>query len=402
MSKILLQSKENLFIDNINNGIINYDVKEDYAKTILEKILNIAINEDASDIHIEPFSKNLIVRIRVDGELKNIMDLSMEVYPVLSRFIKLSAGMNITEKRIPQDGRMDLEKEETNIDIRASSIPTIFVEKIVLRLLNRASFLKDKKELGFCENAIEKINNIIDKKSGILLVTGSTGSGKTTTVYSILNDLRKSSNNIMTVEDPVEYKMEGINQIQVNDKLGLTFDVGLRSILRQDPDVIMVGEIRDIETANIAIRAAITGHLVISTMHTKDAISSIERLKEMGIPSYLISASLIGIISQELIKKQKYYCKDDILDYILDEEISMKIYDKYEIFNQTNTLGRTAIYEILEVDDEIKNCIVNNRPSEEIKVIAIKNGMITFSDSLNNYIMNNIYEIEESCLAENI
>ena len=249
----------------------------------------------------------MIVRIRVDGELKNIMDLSMEVYPVLSRFIKLSAGMNITEKRIPQDGRMDLEKEEVNIDIRASSVPTIFGEKIVLRLLNRASFLKDKKELGFCENAIDQINNIIDKKSGILLVTGSTGSGKTTTVYSILNDLRKSSNNIMTVEDPVEYKMEGINQIQVNDKLGLTFDVGLRSILRQDPDVIMVGEIRDIETANIVIRAAITGHLVISTMHTKDAISSIERLKEMGIPSYLISASLIGIISQELIKKQKYY-----------------------------------------------------------------------------------------------
>ena len=206
----------------------------------------------------------------------------------------------------------------------------------------------------------------------------------------------------MTVEDPVEYKMEGINQIQVNDKLGLTFDVGLRSILRQDPDVIMVGEIRDIETANIAIRAAITGHLVISTMHTKDAISSIERLKEMGIPSYLISSSLIGIISQKLIKKQKYYWNDDLLDANLDEEISIKIYDEYEIVNQTNTLGRTAIYEILEVDDEIKNCIVNNRPSEEIKRIAIRNGMITFSDSLNNYIMNNIYEIEESCLAENI
>jgi len=397
VNRIILETKENLFINDANN------IKEDYAKIILDEILEIAIKEDASDVHIEPFSKNLTVRIRVNGDLKNIMNLSIELYPILSRFIKLSSGMDITEKRIPQDGRMDIEKEEVNIDIRTSSIPTIYGEKIVLRLLNRQSFLKDKKLLGFCDNAINKINRIIDKKCGILLVTGSTGSGKTTTVYSILNDLRNSSQNIMTVEDPVEYKMEGINQVQVNDKLGLTFDVGLRAILRQDPDIIMVGEIRDIETANIAIRAAITGHLVISTMHTNDAVSSVERLMEMGILPYLISSSIIGIISQKLIKKTCPYCSHDIIfKDNLDEETSMKIANGCEECNYMGYLGRKIIYEILEIDDEIKSCIINENDSSKIRDIAIKNGMITFDDSFKNSMLNNTPNIEECYLAENV
>lgn len=395
--------EEHLLLNNIEDNIIDSpNLKEDYAKTILDKILEIAIKQDASDVHIEPFSKELKVRIRVDGDLKNIIKFNMELHPLLSRFIKLSAGINITEKRIPQDGRMDVEISDLKIDIRVSTVPTIYGEKIVLRLLNRESFLKDKGELGFSIEAIDKINNIIDRKSGILLVTGSTGSGKTTTVYSILNDLRNSTQNIMTIEDPVEYKMEGISQIQVNNKVGLTFDMGLRAILRQDPDIIMVGEIRDVETAKIAIRAATTGHLVISTMHTNDSVSSIERLIEMDIPPYLISASLIGVISQKLIKKTCEYCSHDIIvKDDLDEEISMKVAKGCKECQDTGYLGRTVIYEILEVDEEIKNCIINRKDSREIKDIGIKNGMITFDDSFKLSVTNNTSEIEELYLAEN-
>lgn len=215
------------------------------------------------------------------------MTIATESYSFLLTVIKLDSGMNIAEKRLPQDGRMEKKIDDIIVDIRSSTIPTIYGEKMVLRILNRQSLIKEKSELGFSKPAIEKIENIINKKSGILLVTGSTGSGKTTTVYSILNDLLNSKKNIMTIEDPVEYKIKGINQIQVNDKIGLTFDVGLRSILRQDPDIIMIGEIRDVETAKIAIRAASTGHLVISTMHTNNAISSINRLMEMKLPPIL-------------------------------------------------------------------------------------------------------------------
>lgn len=402
MSRIILGSEENLILNSTEGHIINsMDSKEDYAKTILDQILEIAIKEDASDIHIEPFSKDLVVRIRVDGDLKNIVKLNIELHPLLSRFIKLSAGISITEKRIPQDGRIDVERDNLNIDIRVSTVPTIFGEKLVLRLLNRQSFLKDKRELGFSKEAVDMINNIISKKSGILLVTGSTGSGKTTTVYSILNDLRSSTQNIMTIEDPVEYKMEGINQIQVNNKLGLTFDIGLRAILRQDPDVIMVGEIRDIETAKIAIRAATTGHLVISTMHTNDAVSSIERLMEMDIPPYLISASLIGIISQKLIKKTCEYCSHDIIvKDDLDEEVSMKVAKGCEACQNTGYLGRTVIYEILEIDEEIKDSISNRKESREIKDIGLKNGMITFEDSFKFSVTSVLSEIEGYSTAD--
>lgn len=394
--------EETLLLDNMENSIIDStNSKEDYAKTILDKILEIAINYDASDVHIEPFSNELKVRIRVDGDLKNVIKLKMELHPLLSRFIKLSAGINITEKRIPQDGRIDIEKDNLNIDIRVSTIPTIYGEKIVLRLLNRQSFLKNKGELGFSIEAIDKINNIINNKSGILLVTGSTGSGKTTTVYSILNDLRNSAQNIMTIEDPVEYKMEGISQIQVNNKVGLTFDMGLRAILRQDPDTIMIGEIRDVETAKIAIRAAITGHLVISTMHTNDAVSSIERLMEMDIPPYLISASLIGVISQKLIKKTCENCSHDIIvKDDLNEEVSMKVAKGCSKCEYTGYLGRTVIYEILEVDEEIKNCIINRKDSRNIKDTGIKNGMITFDDSFKLSVTTNISEVEELNLAK--
>ena len=393
--------------DIISKKIKKYYKKENksdegYARNLFNDILNKAIVQNASDIHIEPCEEYLVIRLRVDGELNEIERLSMDIYPYLSSVIKLDTSMDITEKRLPQDGRVDINIDESVIDIRASSLPTVYGEKIVLRILKRNSFLKSKEELGFSIEAINKIKNTINKKSGILLVTGATGSGKTTTVYSILNDLRNRSKNIMTIEDPVEYKMKGINQTQVNSKLGLNFDVGLRSILRQDPDIIMVGEIRDIETAKIAIRAATTGHLVISTIHTNDAISSISRLIDMQVPPYLINSSLIGVISQKLVRKVCPKCSRDIL--IIDSiegNINTKVAVGCGMCNN-GYLGRTAVYEILEIDDDIKKCIKQIKDSKEIKEIAIKNGMITFEESSKKLINNKITTLKECLMIENM
>lgn len=367
----------------------NLNIDENYARNIFNNVLEDAIKLNSSDIHIEPFNDILLIRMRIDGQLKEVSRFTIDIYPYLSSVIKLDMSMDITERRLPQDGRVDININNKTIDIRASSIPTVYGEKIVLRILNRDSFLKSKLDLGFSLDSIEKIKSIISRKSGILLVTGATGSGKTTTVYSLLNDLKNISKNIMTIEDPVEYKMDGINQIQVNSKYGLNFDVGLRSILRQDPDIIMVGEIRDLETAQIAIRAATTGHLVISTMHTKDAISSISRLIEMNIEPYLINASLIGVISQKLVRKLCTKCEGNKEKVCLDCNG-----DKYS--------GRTAIYEILEIDEDIKCCIQEQRDIKEILNIAIKNGMITFEDTIHKLISKKITTLEECIIVNNI
>lgn len=384
-------------IDEFYKNHIKSD--EEYAKRLFNDILSNAVKMNASDVHIEPFNDLFVIRIRVDGELIEIYRFSIDLYPALATVIKLMARMDITEKRLPQDGRVDIDVEGNLVDIRVSTIPTIYREKIVLRILNRNSFLKTKSNLGFSNLAIEKINNMTNKKSGILLVTGPTGSGKTTTVYSILNDLKNISKNIMTIEDPVEYKMDGINQVQVNSKIGLTFESGLRSILRQDPDIIIIGEIRDVETAKIAIRAAITGHLVISTMHTNDSISSIARLIDMQIPRYLINSSIIGIISQRLVKKLCNYCSHDIT---INDDSNNKIDTKVAIgCDKCNKgyLGRTAIYEILEFNDELKSAISEMKDSKELKNIAIKNGMITFEDTYKKLLDKKLITIEEYLIS---
>ena len=287
--------------------------------------------------------------------------------------------MDITEKRLPQDGRANLQINNTDVDVRISSICTVNGEKIVIRLLNRKTFLKDKIELGFSEDATKEIDNIVDNKSGILLITGTTGSGKTTTVYSILKDLIDSEKNIMTIEDPVEYKMDKVNQIQVNKKIGLSFEVGLRSILRQDPDIIMIGEIRDEKTAQIAIRAATTGHLVLATLHSRDSIGAIFRLKEMGIPTYLINESLIGIISQRLIKKICSYCSHEIIIKEICEEVNTKLSLGCEMCENKGYKGRTVSYEIIKINESIKNAIKSNKDSNQIREIAIENNMILSS-----------------------
>ncbi len=389
-----IRLETNAMEDNFNKN---------HAKEMLISILEKALIQNASDVHIEPQEEIFLIRMRIDGQLKEVLSLDMDKYSPLATYIKLNGGMNIAEKRVPQDGRKDFLINNQNIDIRISSIPTIYGEKIVLRLLNRNEILKDKEELGFSRDDIEKISKMITNKSGILLITGATGSGKTTTVYSILKDLVDKCKNIMTIEDPVEYKIKGINQVQVNSKIGLDFNMGLRSILRQDPDIIMIGEIRDLETAQIAIRAATTGHLVISTMHTKDAISSVFRLREMGIPNYLISSSIIGVISQKLLRKICNDCSHEII--IQNEEhgeATCKVAIGCELCDDTGYIGRIAAYEILEINNEIAQAISNNENYQVIRGISKESGMTTFENTTQRLIDKNITTIEECNFIESI
>lgn len=384
----------------------NQSIESDFSKDILENILQKAVLLNASDIHIEPFEKLLKIRMRVDGSLKEINTYNIELHSQLSTLIKLLAGMNIAEKRLPQDGRIDKDIDNNIVDLRISTIPTVHGEKIVIRILNRNTFFKSKYEIGFSDEAINKIKSMTSDMSGLIIVTGPTGSGKTTTLYSILNDFKNIDKNIVTIEDPVEYKIEGINQIQVNYKYGLDFATGLKSILRQDPDIIMIGEIRDKETAQIAIRAASTGHLVISTMHTNNSVESINRLVDMGVPRYLISSVLKGVISQKLVRKVCGHCS-------IEEELDENTYKKLKLktikieqgcskCNYSGYKGRIAVYEILEINKRIKHSIIDSELSDEIYNLGNLNGMISFQDSCSYLLKNGITTLKECMFMENI
>ena len=285
------------------------NIKNAPAVRLVDSLVKNAVKSRASDIHIEPFEKYIRVRYRIDGELHEVLKSAKETLAALVTRIKILGNMNIAEKRIPQDGRILMNIDEKDYDLRVSILPTVYGEKVVIRVLDRENFLKSKEQLGLSDDDLEKLEGIIKSPYGIILVTGPTGSGKSTTLYTILSDLNKENTNIITVEDPVEYLMDGINQVNVNIKAGLTFASGLRSILRQDPDIIMIGEIRDSETAEIAISSAITGHLVLSTIHTNDAASAVVRLSEMGVEPYLVASSVSGIISQRLVRKICKHCK---------------------------------------------------------------------------------------------
>lgn len=384
----------------------NQSIESDFSKDILENILQKAVLLNASDIHIEPFEKLLKIRMRVDGSLKEINTYNIELHSQLSTLIKLLAGMNIAEKRLPQDGRIDKDIDNNIVDLRISTIPTVYGEKIVIRILNRNTFFKSKYEIGFSDEAINKIKSMTSDMSGLIIVTGPTGSGKTTTLYSILNDFKNIDKNIVTIEDPVEYKIEGINQIQVNYKYGLDFATGLKSILRQDPDIIMIGEIRDKETAQIAIRAASTGHLVISTMHTNNSVESISRLVDMGVPRYLISSVLKGVISQKLVRKVCEHCS-------IEEELDENTYTKLKLktikieqgcskCNYSGYKGRIAVYEILEINKRIKHSIIDSELSDEIYNLGKLNGMISFQDSCSYLLKNGITTLKECMFMDNI
>jgi type IV pilus assembly protein PilB len=316
--------------------------------------------------------------------------------------IKIIAGLNIAEKRQPQDGRVQMEIDGRNIDLRISILPTVHGEKIVIRLLDSANALLTKEQLGFTEENLKLFNSILDIPNGIILVTGPTGSGKSTTLYSILNDFNTINTNIVTVEDPVEYKLDGVNQVQVNIKAKLTFANGLRSILRQDPDIIMIGEIRDAETAEIAVRAAITGHIVLSTIHTNDAPSTIMRLVDMGIKPFLIATSVKGIVAQRLAREICNGCKTsytitpeekDILG--VDEDIILYRGEGCQKCYNTGYKGRTAVNEIMKVTGTIRNLVDKDATTDEIREAALKEGMVSLRENCRQLVLKGVTTVEE-------
>lgn len=360
------------------------------------KLVNIIISRAveivASDIHIEPFEKDLKVRYRIDGVLHEMEAPPKQIQNAIISRVKIMAKLNIAERRLPQDGRIKMMVVGKEIDMRVSTLPTIYGESVVLRILDRGNVILHLTKLGFPVASLNKFESIISKPYGMLLVTGPTGSGKTTTLYASLNKLNSSEKKIITIEDPIEYQMHGVNQIQVKPQIGLTFANGLRSIVRQDPDIIMVGEIRDTETADIAIQAALTGHMVFSTLHTNDSAGAIARLSDMGIEHYLMSSALNGVLAQRLVRIICSYCKEIVKDknFYLNKMASEvnsipQINDLYEgkgceKCNQTGYRGRIGIYELLLINDEIHDLILQKTSAIPIKEKARSSGMITLRE----------------------
>lgn len=381
--------------DDINNAPI---VK------LVDFIIREAVRQKSSDVHIEPFEKYIKVRYRIDGDLHEKQRIQIQSLQSIMTRIKIMSNLNIAEKRLPQDGRMKVFIDGKNIDLRISILPTVFGEKAVIRILKNDSKNISKEKLGMDNENMKRLENIIKSPYGIILATGPTGSGKSTTLYAVLKELNNESRNIVTVEDPVEYMLEGVNQVNVNVKAGLTFSSGLRSILRQDPDIIMIGEMRDNETAEIAVRAAITGHLVLSTIHTNDAASSIIRLFDMGIPHYLVANSLSGIIAQRLVKSICPHCKEEYEAKTYEKEIlGVKESEKITLYrgkgcpkcNGTGYLGRTGVYEILEITKAIREIIVGSGDVELLRKTAIENGMVTIRKSCERLVYNGVTTIDE-------
>jgi len=378
------------------------------AVRLINILFDQAIQNGASDIHIEPQGKYLRVRFRIDGQLQDIMRSDMDILPSLISRIKVMAGMNIAEKRLPQDGRISYKIGQDEVDLRISVLPTMHGEKAVVRLIGKNTFNIPKDQLGFLPENLAALESMLKSPHGIILVTGPTGSGKTTTLYTAVKELNKPEINIVTVEDPVESIIEGITQVQVNPKAGLDFATSLRSILRQDPDIILIGEIRDSETAEIAVRSAITGHLVLSTIHTNDAASSVIRLVDMGIQPFLVSTSLVGVIAQRLVRR---ICQNCRIEYEPDEseieafggkvDKGVKFYrgTGCEVCRGTGYRGRIAIHEVMKVDPELRDAIYRGASSDVIKEIAIKNGMITLHENCRRIVFSGITTVEEMVRA---
>lgn len=408
-------------LDYANNKIQQNEVMSEYIKNdtvqeeidpdapidapvikLCDSILIDAINRGASDIHIEPFAKAVFIRFRIDGKLQKIDELSPQIYPAILARYKIMSELNIAERRVPQDGKISLDIEGNTFDFRVSTIPTIHGEKIVIRIYSRSFSSSDISSLGFSPLQKELIMGMITRPHGIILLTGPTGSGKSTTLYTFLRYLAKEDTNIMTVEDPVENEIVGINQVQVNPKANLTFAAALRSFLRQDPNVIMIGEIRDEETAQIATRAAITGHLVLSSIHTNDAAGVITRLINMGIPKYLVADSLLGAISQRLVRKLCPKCKVAKITTPAEMAI-LKISEPAEIYeacgclycNKTGYLGRIGVFEIMILSDEIKEIIMSDDFTSEKVGEIVERDMTTVLSHTRERVLAGITSLEE-------
>lgn len=387
--------QEDLYSEDVNNSPI-----VQLVKGMIEQ----AVRQRASDIHIEPMERQVRIRYRIDGALYEKATYNVRLLPAMVARIKIIGGMDISEKRKPQDGRITQVVDRREYDIRVSILPTVYGEKIVMRLTSKNALSREKSQLGLRPDELKKFDHILRNPHGILLVTGPTGSGKSTTLYTALSELNKEDVNIITVEDPVEANIDGINQVQVNNKANLTFASALRSILRQDPDIIMIGEIRDQETASIAVQASITGHLVVSTLHTNSAASTITRLADMGIEPYLIADSTIGVIAQRLVRRLCPECKkakkadaDDLELLLKDPDEDITIYEPCGCPRCDNTgfKGRIGVYEIMEVTQPLKTIISKNGSAEDIKNKALEEGMNTLRMSATKYVLEGITSVPE-------
>lgn len=357
------------------------DLLENHDEAPIIRLLNAlfsqAIKQKASDIHIETYENNVLVRMRIDGVLQESLEIQRGIAPLVISRVKVMAKLDIAEKRIPQDGRIALRVGGNNIDVRVSTLPSNHGERIVLRILDRQAVELNLSLLGMPDKTLITIRNIISQPHGILLVTGPTGSGKTTSLYAMLSELNLVSRNILTIEDPIEYDLPGIGQTQVNSKVGMTFAKGLRAILRQDPDVVMIGEIRDLETAEIAVQASLTGHLVIATLHTNSALGSLTRLHDMGVESFLISSSIVGLLAQRLVRRLCNHCK--VKHKLRDDEKELmginakdKVSAIYEPLgcdrcNQLGYRGRMGIYELIPMDETLRGMIHRNESTQNIE-----------------------------------
>ncbi len=408
---------------------------------LVNHIISQALEVKASDIHFEPYRDKFSVRFRIDGVLHEVETISKRLQPAITSRIKLMGKMNIAEMRLPQDGRIKVKDRGRDIDIRVSTLPTLFGESIVLRLLNRDEVRLDFESLGFPDDTMESFDAVVKRPYGLVLVTGPTGSGKTTTLYAVMNKINSPDKKIVTVEDPVEYQLDGINQIQVRPKIGLNFASALRTILRQDPDIILVGEIRDAETAEIAIQSALTGHMVFSTLHTNDAPSAITRLQEMGVEPYLLASCLLGVLAQRLVRVICRECKEEVeLDYegiykdmLLHDfkidpsdlpfqsiDTSNKSNNNTETINfvnkhkkgvfkgkgckscaNTGYSGRTGIYELLLVDEDVRHLIVSGADSSAIQKAACRAGMRTLKEDGLKKVFEGITTFEEVLRVSN-
>ncbi len=410
---------------NMNSAVDSYDeddlpeqaeeseelsIDDKPAVQLVNQVINNAIKSGASDVHIEALEKVLRVRFRIDGVLQEVLQNPIKIFPSVVSRVKVLGGMDIAEKRVPQDGRATVRYEDKTLDVRIATMPTVYGEKIVMRLLERNRGNISIKDIHFSERQFPRFDKAIHMPYGFVLVTGPTGSGKSTTLYATLAEISTLEKNVITLEDPVERRMAGINQVQMNNRAGMTFAAALRSVLRSDPDIVMVGEIRDGETAKIAVEAALTGHMVLSTLHTNDAAGAVTRLEEMGVEPFLTASSLVGVLAQRLVRKLCPKCKEE---YTITREEMLKILpdfpvdqypqETYTVYkpkgcltcNNTGYKGREAVFEFLTVTDEMKKMILDRANGAEIKELAIKQGMHTLKDEGIYKVMKGRTSIEE-------
>ncbi len=390
--------------EQINTATETDDADSGPTKRLVNSIIERAHTEHASDIHIEPTKGDMVIRMRIDGTLHKILTVPRDIMDSVISRIKIMSNLDIVERRIPQDGRAVMKLKTAEVDMRVSTLPTIYGEKIVIRILGSERGMLNRAAIGMPEAENRKLDRLLANTSGVIMIVGPTGSGKSSTMYTLIQELLSEATNLITLEDPVEYNIDGATQVQINDKVGLTFASGLRAILRQDPDVICVGEIRDGETADIAMRAAMTGHLVITTIHTEDAVSAIDRLHDMGVPPYLVSGGVRGIISQRLLKR---VCKNCKTEYTPSDEmfelsgLTPKIGQKYyhgkgcDFCFGSGYRGRIGVFEVLSVNDTLRKCITSGGDKQEFRKLALETDYVPMLDHADELVDAGITTVEE-------